>query len=185
MIDDIVADAKSRMHKSVESLEGEFSRMRTGRAHPSLLEHIKVSYYGSDVPLSQVANINNEDARTLTVTPYEASIVQDIEKAIINSDLGLNPNSAGTVIRVPVPPMTEERRKDMVKLVKGEAENARVAIRNVRRDANTDLKQLEKDKDISKDELRKSEESVQKVTDAAIADVDKVLAAKETELMEV
>lgn len=185
MIDDIVKDAKGRMQKSVESLETEFSRMRTGRAHPSLLDHLKVDYYGSDTPLNQVANINTEDARTLSVTPWEASMVKEVEKAIINSDLGLNPNTAGTVIRVPVPPMTEERRKDMVKMVKGEAENARVAVRNVRRDANTDLKTLEKDKEISKDELRKGEESVQKVTDGAISDIDSVLEKKESELMEV
>lgn len=185
MIDDIVKDAKARMQKSVETLETDFSRMRTGRAHPSLLDHLKVDYYGSDTPLSQVANINTEDARTLSVTPWEASMVKEVEKAIINSDLGLNPNTAGTVIRVPVPPMTEERRKDMVKMVKGEAENARVAVRNVRRDANGDLKTMEKDKDISKDELHKGEESVQKVTDAAIANIDSVLEKKEAELMEV
>lgn len=174
-----------RMTKSVEALENEMSRLRTGRAHPSLLEHIKVDYYGSEVPLSQVANINTEDARSLSVTPWEQSMVKAVEKAIIDSDLGLNPNTAGTVIRVPVPPMTEERRKDMVKVVRGEAENARVAVRNVRRDANSDLKSLEKEKEISKDELRKSEESVQKLTDAAIANVDSVLEKKEAELMEV
>lgn len=185
MIDDILKDAAARMKKSVEGLEGDFSRMRTGRAHPSLLDHLKVDYYGSETPLGQVANINTEDARTLSVTPWEPNMVQEVEKAIINSDLGLNPNTAGTVIRVPVPPMTEERRKDMVKLVKGEAEGARVAIRNVRRDANSDLKTLEKEKEISKDELRKAEESVQKVTDAAIVDVDGVLQKKESELMEV
>ncbi len=185
MIDDIVKDASARMKKSVEALESEFSRMRTGRAHPSLLEHLKVDYYGSETPLGQVANINTEDARSLTVTPWEPGMVAEVEKAIINSDLGLNPNTAGTVIRVPVPPMTEERRKEMVKLVKGEAENARVAVRNVRRDANNDLKTLEKEKEISKDELRKGEESVQKATDAAIAEVDGVLQKKEEDLMEV
>lgn len=173
------------MKKSVEALESEFSRMRTGRAHPSLLEHLKVDYYGSETPLGQVANINTEDARTLTVTPWEPGMVAEVEKAIINSDLGLNPNTAGTVIRVPVPPMTEERRKEMVRLVKGEAENARVAVRNVRRDANNDLKTLEKEKEISKDELRKGEEDVQKATDSAIADVDSVLQKKEEDLMEV
>ena len=185
MIDDILKDTSNRMTKCVESLEGELARMRTGRAHPSLLEHIKVDYYGSEVPLNQVANINAEDARSLSVTPWEQTMVKAVEKAIINSDLGLNPNTAGTVIRVPVPPMTEERRKDMVRLVRGEAENARVAIRNVRRDANSDLKMLEKEKEISKDELRKSEEAVQKLTDSAIANVDKVLEKKETDLMEV
>lgn len=185
MIDDILKDAESRMGKSVEALENELGRMRTGRAHPSLLEHIKVDYYGSETPLSQVANINTEDARMLTVTPWEQSMVQAVEKAIIDSDLGLNPNTAGTVIRVPVPPMTEERRRDMVKVVKSEAENARVAVRNIRRDANGDLKELEKEKEISKDDLRKSEESVQKITDKAIANVDSVLQKKEAELMEV
>jgi ribosome recycling factor len=185
MIDDILKDAEARMGKSVEALENELGRMRTGRAHPSLLEHIKVDYYGSETPLTQVANINTEDARMLTVTPWEQSMVQAVEKAIINSDLGLNPNTAGTVIRVPVPPMTEERRKDMVKVVKSEAENARVAVRNIRRDANGDLKELEKEKEISKDDLRKSEESVQKITDKAIANVDSVLQKKEAELMEV
>ncbi len=185
MIDDILKDAKQRMGKSVESLENELSRMRTGRAHPSLLEHVKVDYYGAETPLSQVANINTEDARTLTVTPWEPPMVAAVEKAIINSDLGLNPNTAGTVIRVPVPPMTEERRKDMVKVVRSEAEGGRVAVRNVRRDANSDLKELEKEKEISKDELRKSEEEVQKLTDAAIAEIDSVLQKKETELMEV
>lgn len=185
MIDDILKDAKTRMAKSVDALEGELSRMRTGRAHPSLLEHVKVDYYGSETPLSQVANINTDDARTLTVTPWEPPMVAAIEKAIINSDLGLNPNTAGTVIRVPVPPMTEERRRDMVKVVRGEAEGGRVAVRNVRRDANGDLKDLEKAKDISKDDLRKGEEQVQKVTDSAIAQIDDLLQKKEAELMEV
>ena len=185
MIEDILKDAKTRMGKSVDALESEMSRLRTGRAHPSLLEHVRVDYYGSETPLSQVANINTEDARTLTVTPWEQSMVQAVEKAIINSDLGLNPNTAGTMIRVPVPPMTEERRKDMVKVVRAEAENARVSVRNIRRDANSDLKELEKEKEISKDELRKSEEDVQKLTDAAIKNVDEVLQKKEDDLMEV
>ncbi len=185
MIDDILKDAKIRMGKSVESLENDLARMRTGRAHPSLLESVKVDYYGAESPLSQVANINTEDARMLTVTPWEQSMVAAVEKAIINSDLGLNPNTAGTVIRVPVPPMTEERRKDMVKIVRGEAESARVAVRNIRRDANGDLKELEKEKEISKDDLRKGEESVQKLTDAAIKQVEEVLGKKEADLMEV
>jgi len=185
MIDDILKDAKIRMSKSVESLENELSRVRTGRAHPSLLENVKVDYYGAESALSQVANINTEDARMLTVTPWEQSMVPAVEKAIINSDLGLNPNTAGTVIRVPVPPMTEERRKDMVKMVRGEAENTRVAVRNIRRDANTDLKELEKEKEISKDDLRRGEEQVQKLTDDAVKNIDAVLAKKETDLMEV
>lgn len=185
MIDDILKDAKIRMGKTAEALENELSRMRTGRAHPSLLESVKVDYYGAESPLSQVANVNIEDARMLTVTPWEQSMVPAVEKAIINSDLGLNPNTAGTVIRVPVPPMTEERRRDMVKMVRGEAENSRVAIRNIRRDANSDLKELEKEKEISKDDLRRGEESVQKLTDAAIKEIDTVLSKKEADLMEV
>ncbi len=185
MIDDILKDAKIRMGKTAEALENDLSRMRTGRAHPSLLESVKVDYYGAESPLSQVANVNIEDARMLTVTPWEQSMVPAVEKAIINSDLGLNPNTAGTVIRVPVPPMTEERRRDMVKMVRGEAENSRVAIRNIRRDANSDLKELEKEKEISKDDLRKGEESVQKLTDAAIKEIDTVLSKKESDLMEV
>jgi ribosome recycling factor len=185
MIDEILKDAKIRMAKSVEALENDMARLRTGRAHPSLLEHVRVDYYGSETPLSQVANINTEDARMLTVTPWEQGMVQAVEKAIINSDLGLNPNTAGTVIRVPVPPMTEERRRDMVKVVRAEAESARVSVRNIRRDANSVLKELEKEKEISKDELRKSEESVQKLTDAAIKNVDEVLQKKEEDLMEV
>lgn len=185
MIDDILKDAKIRMGKTVESLENELSRMRTGRAHPSLLESVKVDYYGAESPLNQVANVNIEDARMLTVTPWERSMVAAVEKAIINSNLGLNPNTAGTVIRVPVPPMTEERRRDMVKVVRSEAENSRVAVRNIRRDANGDLKELEKEKEISQDDLRKGEESVQKLTDAAIKEIDAVLARKEADLMEV
>lgn len=185
MIDDILEDAKTRMQKTADALEGELSRMRTGRAHPSLLENVRVDYYGAESPLNQIANINIEDARMLTVTPWEQSMVPAVEKAIINSDLGLNPNTAGTVIRVPVPPMTEERRKDMVRMVRGEAENSRVAVRNVRRDANGDLKELEKEKEISKDDLRKSEEAVQKLTDAAIKQIDELLAKKEADLMEV
>ncbi len=185
MIDDILKDARIRMGKTVESLENELSRMRTGRAHPSLLESVRVDYYGAESPLSQVANVNIEDARMLTVTPWERSMVAAVEKAIINSNLGLNPNTAGTVIRVPVPPMTEERRRDMVKVVRSEAESSRVAIRNIRRDANGDLKELEKEKEISQDELRKGEDSVQKLTDAAIKEIDAVLAKKEADLMEV
>ena len=185
MIDDILKDARIRMGKTVESLENELSRMRTGRAHPSLLESVRVDYYGAESPLSQVANVNIEDARMLTVTPWERSMVAAVEKAIINSNLGLNPNTAGTVIRVPVPPMTEERRRDMVKVVRSEAESSRVAVRNIRRDANGDLKELEKEKEISQDELRKGEDSVQKLTDAAIKEIDAVLAKKEADLMEV
>jgi len=185
MIDDILKDATIRMGKSVDSLDNDLARLRTGRAHPSLLENVKVDYYGAESPLNQVANINTEDARMLTVTPWEQSMVKAVEKAIIDSNLGLNPNTAGTVIRVPVPPMTEERRRDMVKLVRGEAENARVAVRNIRRDANTDLKELEKEKEISKDDLHRGEERVQKATDEAIGRIDQVLSKKEADLMEV
>ena len=185
MIEDILKDAEIRMGKTAESLENELARMRTGRAHPSLLESVKVDYYGAESPLSHVANINTEDARMLTVTPWEQSMVAAVEMAIINSDLGQNPSTAGTVIRVPVPPMTEQRRKDMVKVVRSEAEGARVAVRNIRRDANNDLKELEKEKEISKDDLRRGEDSVQKLTDSAIKEIDAVLGKKETDLMEV
>lgn len=185
MIDDILKDAKGRMTKSVESLENDLARTRTGRAHPSLLESVRVDYYGAESPLSAVANVNTEDARTLTVTPWEQSMVKAVEKAIIDAGLGLNPQTAGTVIRVPVPPMTEERRRDMVKLVRSEAESARVAVRNIRRDANGDLKELEKEKEISKDELKRAEDRVQKLTDEAVGQIDDVLAKKEADLMEV
>lgn len=185
MIDDIVKDAEVRMGKSVESLKTELSKLRTGRAHPSLLDHITVDYYGSQTPLKQVANVAIEDSRTLTVTPWEKQMVPVIEKAIMESDLGLNPNTAGTVIRIPLPPLTEERRKDMIRIVRQEAEGARVAIRNIRRDANSDLKELLKEKEISEDEARHGEERIQKLTDKYVAKVDEVLAAKEKELMEI
>ncbi|HBR96079.1 MAG TPA: ribosome recycling factor [Gammaproteobacteria bacterium] len=185
MIDDIQKDAATRMKKSVEALQTEFSKIRTGRAHTSLLDHIQVAYYGSDVPLSQVAKINVEDARMLSVTPWEKDMVKPVEKAIMASDLGLNPATAGTVIRIPMPAMTEERRKDLVRVVRAEAEGGRVAIRNIRRDANSDLKTLEKEKEISEDELRRAEDGIQKITDQYIADVERVLEGKEKELMEV
>jgi len=185
MIDDIVKDAEVRMGKSVESLKTELSKLRTGRAHPSLLDHIMVDYYGSQTPLKQVANVAIEDSRTLTVTPWEKQMVPVIEKAIMESDLGLNPNTAGTVIRIPLPPLTEERRKDMIRIVRQEAEGARVAIRNIRRDANSDLKELLKEKEISEDEARHGEERIQKLTDKYVAKVDEVLAVKEKELMEI
>lgn len=185
MIDEILKDAATRMQKSVESLKTELAKVRTGRAHPSLLEHITVDYYGSDVPLSQVSNIGVEDARTLTVTPWEAAMVQAIEKAIMNSDLGLNPNSAGTVIRVPMPQLTEERRKDLVKVVRHEAENGKVAIRNIRRDANSDFKMLEKEKEISEDDEHKAQDEVQKLTDARVKEIDDILEVKEVDLMKV
>ncbi|MBI5040512.1 MAG: ribosome recycling factor [Gammaproteobacteria bacterium] len=185
MIDDIIQDAKTRMAKSVETLRHDLTKLRTGRAHTSLLDHITVDYYGSEVPLKQVANVNVEDARTLIITPWEKPMVSVIEKAIMKSDLGLNPNTAGTVMRIPLPPLTEERRRDMIKVVRHEAEGARVAIRNIRRDANNDFKDLLKEKEISEDEDRRAQDQIQKLTDQAIADVEKVLQAKEAELMEV
>lgn len=185
MIDDILKDAKTRMAKSVETLRHDLTKLRTGRAHTSLLDHIVVDYYGSEVPLKQVANVGVEDARTLTVTPWEKQMVAVIEKAIMKSDLGLNPNTAGTVMRIPLPPLTEERRKDMIKVVRHEAEGARVAVRNIRRDANNDFKELLKEKEISEDEERRAQEQIQKLTDQAIADIEKVLQAKEAELMEI
>jgi ribosome recycling factor len=185
MIEDIKKDAAARMKKSVESLVQEFSKIRTGRAHTSLLDHITVNYYGSDVPIKQVANVTVEDARTLAVTPWEKNMVGAIEKAIMTSDLGLNPSSAGTVIRVPMPPLTEERRRDLIRVVRQEAEAARVAVRNIRRDANGDLKELLKEKEISEDEERRGQEAIQKLTDQHIAEVDKLLESKETDLLEV
>jgi len=183
MIDDIKKDATIRMGKSVEALKHDLARVRTGRAHPSLLDHVRVSYYGSNVPLSQVANINVEDARTLSITPWEQNIVGAVEKAILNSDLGLNPNSAGNVIRVPLPPLTEERRKDLIRVVRQETEQSRVAIRNIRRDANHDLKSLVKEKLISEDDERRGEEIIQKLTDQHVKEVDGLLVVKEEDLM--
>lgn len=183
MIEDIKKDCESRMQKSIEALKTELSKLRTGRAHPSLLDHISVDYYGSDVPISQVANISIEDARTLSVTPWEKPMVSVVEKAIINSDLGLNPATAGTVIRIPMPPLTEERRKDMTKVVRQEGEGTKVAIRNIRRDANSDFKSLLKEKEITEDDAHKAEDAIQKLTDKYVGEVDKVIAEKEKDLM--
>jgi ribosome recycling factor len=185
MLDDIKKDAVERMQKCVASLRNELKKLRTGRAHTSLLEHIKVEYYGSDVPLQQVANLAVEDARTLTVTPWEKSMVQVIEKAIMKSDLGLMPATAGTVIRVPMPALTEERRRDLTKVVRHEAENARVAVRNVRRDVMNELKEMLKEKMISQDDDRRAHDEVQKLTDKHVAEIDHILAEKEKELMQV
>ena len=185
MIKEIVQDAGERMTKSIEALKQSLGRVRTGRAHPSLLDHLRVDYYGSEVPISQVANVGVEDARTLTVTPWEKPMVQAIEKAILKSDLGLNPATAGTVIRIPMPPLTEETRRELVKVVRHDGEAAKVAIRNIRRDANSDFKDLLKEKEISEDEERKAQDAIQKITDAHVAGVDKVLATKEAELMEI
>ncbi len=183
MIDDIKQNTAERMGKSVESLGHELAKIRTGRAHPSLLDHVKVSYYGSEVPISQVANVAAEDARTLTVTPWERNMVSVVEKAIIQSDLGVNPNTAGTVIRVPMPQLTEERRRDLQRIARHEAEQARVAVRNIRRDANHDLKELVKEKLISEDDERRGQDIVQKLTDQYVKEVDQVLERKETDLM--
>lgn len=185
MLNEIKKDSASRMAKSVEALRHELTKLRTGRAHTSLLDHITVEYYGSEVPLNQVANVNVEDSRTLTITPWEKSMVQPIERAIMNSDLGLNPASAGTVIRVPLPPLTEERRKDMIRIVRQEAEGGRVAIRNIRRDALSDIKDLQKEKMIGEDEERRANDEIQAITDKYVAEIDRVLAEKESDLMEV
>ena len=185
MLEEIKKDAGDRMDKSVKSLQQDFTKIRTGRAHTSLLDHITVEYYGNETPLKQVANVNVEDSRTLTVTPWEKSMVGPIEKAILNSDLGLNPATAGTVIRVPLPPLTEERRKDLIRVVRQEAEGGRVAIRNIRRDALNDLKELLKEKMIGEDEERRGESEIQTITDAHVARIDALLAEKEAELMEV
>lgn len=185
MLQDIYKDADQRMSKSVEALRGELKKLRTGRAHTSLLDHITVEYYGTHVPLSQVANIGVEDSRTLTITPWERQMVQVVEKAILTSDLGLNPNTAGTVIRVPLPPLTEERRRDMGKVVRHEGENAKVAIRNIRRDALHTVKELLKEKEITEDDDRRAHDDIQQLTDKHIGLVDKVVEEKEQELLEV
>ena len=185
MLDEIRKDAVERMTKSVAAFQGELQKLRTGRAHTSLLDHVTVEYYGSDVPLNQVASVGVEDARTLTITPWEKTMVQKVEKAIMTSDLGLTPATSGLVIRVPLPPLTEERRKDLVRVVRHEAEGGRVAIRNIRRDALHHSKDLLKEKEISEDEEHKAEDDIQKLTDTYVGKIDKVLADKEAELMEV
>lgn len=185
MIDDIKKDATARMAKSVDTLKHDLTKLRTGRAHASLLDHITVSYYGNDTPLNQVASVGVADARTLLVTPWERNMVGPIEKAIMKSDLGLNPVTAGTAIRVPLPALTEDRRRDLVKVVRQEGESAKVAIRNIRRDANNQFKALLKDKKITEDAERQAQDETQKLTDRHIQDVEKILAAKEAELMEI
>lgn len=185
MLQEIRKDAAERMAKSVEALRGELKKLRTGRAHTSLLDHITVEYYGSQVPLSQVANVGVEDSRTLTITPWDRQMVQVVEKAILTSDLGLNPTTAGTVIRVPLPPLTEERRRDMTRVVRHEGENAKVAIRNIRRDALHQVKELLKEKQITEDDDRRAHDDVQQLTDKHIGLVDKVVEEKEQELLEV
>ena len=185
MIEDILEDADERMDKTLRALRSELSKIRTGRAHPSLLEHISVDYYGSRVPLNQAANINVLDARTLGVAPWDKNMVGEIEKAILNSDLGLNPVTTGSVMRVPLPALTEERRKELTRVVRSEVEKARVAIRNIRRDANHHLKEMLKEKMITEDEDRREEDKIQKMTDAHIRDIDQILKDKESEMMEI
>ena len=185
MVKEIIEDAKSRMTKSLQSLEGNFSKIRAGRAHPSLLEQISVEYYGAQVPLSQVSNINAEDSRTLKVAPWEKDMVGPIEKAILTSDLGLNPTTMGQIIRIPLPPLTEERRKELARVVKDEAENSKIAIRNIRRDAISDFRELLKEKEISEDESHRAEEDMQKITDKHIDLIDKSLNDKENSLLEI
>ena len=185
MINEIHNDANDRMNKTLASLESDFSKIRAGRAHPSLLEQIHVEYYGTLVPISQVSNITTEDSRTLKVTPWEKDMVGPIEKAVMTSDLGLNPNSMGQVIRIPLPPLTEERRKELVRVVRDEAEHARVAVRNIRRDAISDYRELLKEKEISEDEAHRSEENIQKITDQHIDLIDKSLSDKENSLLEI
>ena len=185
MINDIQKDAESRMKKSLEALHANFNKIRTGRAHSSILDSVTVDYYGSQVPLNQVASVNIEDARTLSVVPWEQNMVPKIKKAIMTSDLGLNPASAGNVIRVPMPMLTEETRKGYIKQARAEAENARVAVRNVRRDANNDIKALLKEKEISEDEQHRAEDVIQKLTDKYIGEIDKQLEVKEHDLMQV
>ena len=185
MLDDIKKDATTRMQKCVQVFLGDLKKMRTGRAHPSLVDHLKVDYYGNDVPLQQVANISVEDARTLVVSPWEKAMVQVIEKAIHKSDLGLSPMTAGQVIRIPLPPLTEERRRDITKVVRHDAESARVSVRNVRRDVLADVKELLKEKMISQDDERKAQDDIQKLTDRHVAEIDQHLAAKEKEILQV
>jgi len=185
VIDDIKTEAEQRMKNSLDALGTHFNKIRTGRAHPSILDGLKVPYYGADTPLNQVANVNVEDARTLSLTVWDKSMIPEVERAIMKSDLGLNPATAGEVIRIPMPPLTEETRKGYIKQARGEAESARVSIRNARRDAMGMLKDLVKEKEISEDDERRGQEAVQKLTDGYIARVDSMLADKEADLMEI
>ncbi len=185
MLNDLKKDAETRMKKSIESLRHDLTKIRTGRAHTSLLDHIMVDYYGSNVPITQVANLTASDARTLSVTPWEKKMVPVVEKAILNSGMGLNPVTSGDIIRVPLPALTEERRRELIKIVRGEGEGTKVAIRNIRRDVLADAKSLLKDKAITEDEEHRGQEDIQKITDKYIAEVDKVLGEKEKDLMEI
>jgi len=185
MLDELKKDARERMAKCVQNFQADLKKLRTGRAHPSLIEHLKVDYYGSEVPLQQLASIAVEDSRTLVISPWEKTVVQAIEKAIFKSDLGLTPMTAGTVIRIPMPPLTEERRREITKMLRHDAENARVAVRNVRRDVMNDIKELLKEKLVSQDDEHRAETEVQKLTDKHVADIEGLLAAKEKEVMQV
>ena len=185
MIDEIVEDANERMGKTLDSLQQAFAKIRTGRANPSLLDTVMLDYYGSPTPLNQVASISVEDARTLAVSPWEKPLIPEIEKAILKSDIGITPISTGDVIRVPLPPLTEENRRDLVKIAKSESENGRIAIRNIRRDAIADVRELVKEKEASEDDARRAEDRIQGVTDARVAQVDAALAVKESDLMEI
>ena len=185
MVHKVIQESDTRMRKCIDVFKQEIAKLRTGRAHPSLLEHLRVDYYGTEMPISQVANVTIGDARTLVVTPWEKRMTPVIEKAIMISGLGLNPATTGDIIRIPLPALTEERRKELIKIVRNEGENARVAIRNVRRDANNTVKELVKNKDIAEDEGRREEDSVQKLTDKYVTEVDQLLAIKEKELMSI
>lgn len=185
MLGEVKKSAEQRMSKALEALKVDFSKVRTGRAHTGILDHVTVDYYGNPTPINQVANVSLMDARTISVSPWEKKMLAQIEKAIRDSDLGLNPSSVGDIVRVPMPMLTEERRRDLIKVVKGEAENARVSIRNIRRDANSSLKDLVKDKVISEDEERRAQDEIQKLTDRHIAEVDKALQLKEADLLAV
>ena len=185
MLDDIRKEAEERMKNSLDALGGNFNRIRTGRAHPSLLDGVKVEYYGSETPLSQVANVNVEDARTLALSVWDKSMVPDIERAILKSDLGLNPATAGGVIRIPMPPLTEETRKGYIKQARSEAESARVSVRSARRDAIAMLREMAKDKEISEDDERRGEEQIQKLTDSYVGRIEEMLTAKESDLLEI
>jgi ribosome recycling factor len=185
MIADIKKNVEQKMHKSLEALKADFGKIRTGRAHTGLLDHVTVDYYGNPTPVNQVANVTLVDARTIGVQPYEKNMVGPVEKAIRDADLGLNPATNGDIIRVPMPMLTEERRRDLIKVVRAEAENAKVAVRNIRREANEQLKKLVKDKEVSEDDERRAQDEVQKFTDRFVAEIDKATHAKETDLMAV
>jgi len=185
VIEEIKKDADQRMHKSIEALGVAFAKIRTGRAHPSILDGVMVSYYGVDTPLKQVANINVEDGRTLAISAWEKPMIPVIEKAIMSANLGLNPSTSGDLIRIPMPALTEETRKDLVKLAKSDAESARVSIRSIRRDSNTDIKDLLKEKEISEDDEKKGADAIQKLTDQYVAQIEKLLQEKEADLMAV